>query len=90
MRQFPIFICGSHRNLWSVKADWTDVAYDETGYEIQWSMDPGFDPLLGQATLPIGTETYTMRMRAGTHYVRVRALGAGSPSAWVSDSIVVG
>ena len=73
-----------------IRLTWTDVAADETGYELQRSTDQS---TWGAAVaLPAGAASY---IDAGgaymtTSYYRVRAVSAGGNSAWATASVYNG
>ncbi|MEI6512251.1 MAG: multicopper oxidase domain-containing protein [bacterium] len=72
-----------------ITLNWTDVATNNTGYTVQYSLDPNFVPIGGTATLGANAITYRTGnvARGTTFYLRVRAFNLGGTSAWVTISI---
>lgn len=67
-----------------ITVNWTAVA-GATGYQVQWSTDPGFATVAGSGTTPAGVTTFTTgTLPRVTWYVRVRAVNVLGSSAWAT------
>jgi hypothetical protein len=68
----------------TIRLAWTDVAADETGYEVRRSTD-GAVSWGATVALPAGATSYVDSATLGlvTHTYEVRAVNGGGPSAWL-------
>jgi len=68
-----------------VTLTWTDNANNESGFEIQRSTDPLFNPVQNTSTVGANTTTTTQTVaRLTSFYYRIRAVNSANPSAWVN------
>jgi Fibronectin type III domain len=73
-----------------IRLAWTDVATDETGYELQRSTDNRVT-WSATETLPAGSITsFTTGASLVVNYYRLRAVNAGGPSAWAEANVYNG
>ncbi|HSA95110.1 MAG TPA: hypothetical protein VLJ16_03610, partial [Acidobacteriota bacterium] len=69
-----------------INLTWTDNATNETGFDIQMATDAAFTQNLIAATVGANVTTFqSANLRRGVvYYIRIRAAGTNSASAWVN------
>lgn len=67
-----------------ITATWSSVP-GASGYQVQWSTDPGFGTVAGTSSPGAGSTTFTTgTLTRTTWYVRVRAVNVLGSSAWAT------